>query len=87
MEGPQSKMKFTISTLVLCLALSACSDEPGWKDTSGQGRNPKLAATDQDACYRSEVKLLPKDPTDADQQRVLDRVQACMKRRGWEFSG
>lgn len=80
-------MKSAIFVLVPCVALSACSDEPDWKDTSGQGRNPKLAATDQDACYRSEAKLLPKDPTDADQQRVLDRVQACMKHRGWEFSG
>ena len=80
-------MKVAIGILVLGLALSACSDEPGWKDASGQGRNPKLAATDQDACYRSEAKLLPKDPTDADEQRVLDRVQACMRRRGWEFSG
>jgi len=73
-------------TLVLCLALAACSDEPGWRDTSGQGRNPKLADADQDACFRSEVKALPKDPTDADQQKIVDRVRACMNRRGWEFS-
>jgi hypothetical protein len=79
-------MKFATGTLVLCLTLAACSDEPGWRDASGRGRNPKLAAADQDACFRSEAKSLPKDPSDADQQNVLDRVQACMKRRGWEFS-
>jgi hypothetical protein len=69
------------------LTLAACSEEPGWHDTSGQGRNPKLAAADQDACVRSQVKALPKNPTDADQRSVVDRVQACMKRRGWQLSG
>ena len=79
-------MRSMIVTLVLSVALAACSDEPGWRDTSGQGRNPKLADADQDACFRSEVKALPKDPTDADQQKIVDRVRACMNRRGWEFS-
>jgi hypothetical protein len=82
-----AKTRRVIGTLVLCSALAACSDEPGWRDTSGQGRSSKLAESDQDACFRSEAKSLPKEPTDADQQRVVDRVQACMKRRGWEFSG
>ena len=68
-------------------ALAACSDEPGWHDASGKGRSPGLAASDQDACFRSETNVLPNEPSDADQQRVLDRVRACMKRRGWEFSG
>ena len=79
-------MRFTIGAVIVCLALTACSNEPGWRDTSGQGRNAKLADADQDACFRSEAKSLPKEPTDADQQKAVDRVRACMKRRGWEFS-
>jgi len=80
-------MRFLIAILGLCLALASCSDEPGWRDASGQGRTAKVAAADQDACFRSEGKSLPKDPTDADMKRVVDLVQACMKQRGWEFTG
>ena len=79
-------MTRALGILGICFVLAACSQEPGWQDASGKGRDAKLAAADQDACFRSETRSLPRDPTDADMSNVVDRVRACMRRRGWEFS-
>ena len=85
-EGLVTTMIRAFGILSVCFALAACSEEPGWQDTSGKGRSANAAAADQDACFRSEAKALTGDATDAEQQKVVDRVRACMKQRGWEFS-
>jgi len=81
-------LRFAATILSISVVLAGCSDDSAksWHDVSGKERNSKLAAHDQDECFRSEAPTLAKSgATEAGTRAVLDRVQACMKQLGWEM--